>query len=52
MPIWLRRYTFNEIKEYYDTQNKKTDQLEVPSKTPKVHKPDISPSYTSKVSKK
>lgn len=22
MPIWLRRFTFNKIKEYYDNQNK------------------------------
>jgi hypothetical protein len=22
MPIWLRKFTFNKIKEYYDKQNK------------------------------
>ena len=22
MPIWLRKFTFNKIKEYYDNQNK------------------------------
>jgi hypothetical protein len=21
MPIWLRRYTFNEIKKYYEDEN-------------------------------
>ena len=24
MPIWLRKFTFNKIKEYYDKQNKST----------------------------
>ena len=23
MPIWLRKYTFKEIKDYFDEQNKK-----------------------------
>ena len=51
MPIWLRRYTFNEIREYYEEQNKKTDQIDA-TKKPAIAKPDINPSYTSKVSKK
>jgi hypothetical protein len=24
MPIWLRKFTFNKIKEYHDSQNKNT----------------------------
>ena len=25
MPIWLRKYTFKEIKDYFDEQNKKIE---------------------------
>lgn len=25
MPIWLRKYIFNQLKEHYDSQNKKDD---------------------------
>ena len=26
MPIWLRKFTFNKIKEYYETQNKQNNE--------------------------
>lgn len=26
MPVWLRRFTFNKIKEYYDSQNKQNNE--------------------------
>jgi hypothetical protein len=26
MPIWLRKFTFNKIREYYDNQNKKQNE--------------------------
>lgn len=32
MPIWLRKYTFNQIKQWYDEQNKKDDPEELTSK--------------------
>jgi hypothetical protein len=25
MPIWLRKYTYSQLKEHYDSQNKKDD---------------------------
>lgn len=27
MPIWLRKFTFHKIKEYYDKQNEETNQM-------------------------
>ena len=51
MPIWLRRYTYRELKEYYDSQNKKAEQ-DIKTKKAVVDKPAINPSYSSKASKK
>jgi len=51
MPIWLRRYTFNEIKEYYEEQNKKAKEANT-KPTKKTLGPDIDPTYSSKASKK
>lgn len=28
MPIWLRIYTFNQIKKWYDEQNKEKDDID------------------------
>lgn len=28
MPIWLRIYTFNQIKQYYEEQNKSKDDID------------------------
>lgn len=51
MPIWLRRYTFNEIKEFYEEQSKQnSDVSKAPTK--KVLGPDIDPTYKSKASRK
>jgi hypothetical protein len=33
MPIWLRKYTFNEIKAFYEEENKKLEQSQNPSRT-------------------
>ena len=48
MPIWLRKFTFNKIKEYYDNQEKQNSK----TSTKKTLHPDIDPTYTSKPSKK
>jgi hypothetical protein len=32
MPIWLRNYTYNQIKKWYDEQNKKEDPEELTNK--------------------
>jgi len=49
MPIWLRRFTFKSIEEWYEEQNKQQDQPQQNNNIPKG--PDISPSYSTKASK-
>jgi hypothetical protein len=65
MPIWLRKYTFNEIREYYEAESKaNTISTNPGSKTlidssGKVNVPEFAsaskvftPSYSTKASKK
>jgi len=49
MPIWLRRYTYQEIQEYFEEQNKKNNPSQTLDK--KLARPDIRPDYTTKASK-
>lgn len=51
MPIWLRKYTFNQLQEYYEEQNKQQKQNNQ-SSIKKTLGPDIDPTYKSKASKK
>lgn len=51
MPIWLRNFTFQEIKEFYLNQNKQAEALRS-NKTKEIARPDIDPTYKSKASKK
>lgn len=51
MPIWLRNYTFNEIKEHFEAKAKAVNKASE-KQTLDLLKPDISPSYTSKATKK
>jgi len=51
MPIWLRRFTFLEIKDFYDSE-KKSYESNKESQTAKIARPDIKPTYSSKSSKK
>jgi len=48
MPIWLRRYTYQEILEYHEEQNKNS---KTNTTTKKIARPDIKPDYTTKASK-
>ena len=53
MPIWLRNFTFNSIKDWHDKQAEQYEQNNSPSqstKSPQVKGPDISPSYSTKAS--
>lgn len=56
MPIWLRRFTFHKIKEHYDKQNEEAEKqqnlLKNKNDKPKVARPDIAPTYTTKAPKK
>ena len=58
MPIWLRRFTFNKLKEHYDKQNEEAEKqqnmlsnkgkgdISRPNRAPKQ------PTYTAKAPKK
>lgn len=54
MPIWLRRFTFRKIQDFYD---KKSEAEEAAMKKAqgmqkaKIARPDIRPDYTTKASK-
>jgi len=54
MPIWLRRFTFETLKEYYEKQteeNNKAQQLLENQKSKGVARPNIAPkqpTYTTK----
>lgn len=58
MPIWLRNFTYEKIKEYYDKQNEEAEKQQkkltgvqeaVPENSSKMVKV---PSYVTKVAKK
>lgn len=53
MPIWLRKFTFNSIKEWYEKKQEEEKKLfnQNKSPAPKISKPNISPTYTAKASK-
>ena len=48
MPIWLRNFTFNKIKDFHEKQNKQPEEKE---NTGPILGPNISPSYSTKASK-
>jgi hypothetical protein len=52
MPIWLRKFTFNKLKEFYDKEQEAADQqsnMLTNKSTSNISRPDI-PSYNAKVS--
>jgi hypothetical protein len=61
MPIWLRRFTFNKIKEHFDKQNEEAEkqQNQLNNKTsakdiarPNIHPKSQNPTYSYKAPKK
>jgi hypothetical protein len=57
MPIWLRRLTFNYIKEHYDKEKEEYDKQNRKlnnNSTPAIARPPIpnKPTYTAKAPKK
>ena len=60
MPIWLRNFTFNKIKQFYDNEKEtiQNDTPKVPEAlkngkiSPPNFKPNPTPTYTAKTSKK
>jgi hypothetical protein len=57
MPIWLRKFTFNKIKEHFDKQNEETEKQQNMLKNKQnaqkeIARPNIAPTYTTKAPKK
>ncbi len=62
MPIWLRRFTFNSINEFYQKEKEEYDKVTNKGELVTANKPlpkpnipqlqDITPTYTSKAIKK
>jgi hypothetical protein len=62
MPIWLRRFTFNTINEFYQKEKEEYDKITNKGELITADKPlakpnipqlkDITPTYTSKATKK
>ena len=54
MPIWLRRFTFTKIKDFFEKKNEAEEAAMKKARgvqKAKIHKPDIKPSYNAKTSK-
>jgi len=57
MPIWLRKFTFNKIKEHFDKQNEEAEKQQnmlnnKKNSSKEIARPNISPTYTTKAPKK
>ena len=57
MPLWLRKTTFNLIKEYYEKQNeeqeKQNNTLKNSNKSKEIARPNVAPpTYVTKAPKK
>jgi len=55
MPIWLRKWTFQTMQEYYEEQkeaNKKAYNKNSSKKRGELKRPNIKPSYSTKASNK
>jgi len=52
MPIWLRKFTFLKMKEFYDQENKQNEKNYNQRKKRTVAKPNVKPTYSIKASNK
>ena len=44
MPIWLRKFTFNKIKQYFDEQNEARDKANnIVDNSKEIHQPAVLP---------
>jgi hypothetical protein len=50
MPIWLRKFTFNKIREHFQQANEEKAPTPAKTKT-SIARPNIKPSYSTKASK-
>ena len=54
MPIWLRRFTFRKIRDFYDKRNEAEEKAMKKAKGAKkseILRPNIKPDYKTKTSK-
>ena len=49
MPIWLRKFTFNKLKEYYE---KEIEESTTKKSSIRTLQPDVDPTYYSRLAKK
>jgi hypothetical protein len=53
MPIWLRRFTFETLKEHYEKlEEAKNNQTNTLKNNKEIARPNITPTYTAKAPKK
>ncbi len=54
MPIWLRNFTFNKIKEHFEREAKTLQKSKkaTNTKSNQIARPNIKPAYTTKASNK
>jgi hypothetical protein len=60
MPIWLRKFTYNKLKEYYDSRQKEKEKWMINEENPNIvldksqilKNIDNKPNYTVKAPKK
>lgn len=55
MPLWLRRTTFNLMREHFEKEKEATENQQSllnSNKNKELHKPNIQPNYSTKVAKK
>ena len=53
MPIWLRRFTFETLKEHYEKlEEARNNQTNTLKNSKEIAKPNITPTYTAKAPKK
>ena len=53
MPIWLRNFTYSKLNEWFEKQREQQEVMKPQSQQTgkQIHRPDIKPTYTTKVSR-
>lgn len=54
MPIWLRKFTFQNLQEHYEKEKEEYDKINnrTKSQASKINKPNIKPAFKTSASKK
>jgi hypothetical protein len=53
MPIWLRKFTFEKIKEFYEKEKEEYEKNQKPNQNKSdISRPAIKPDYSFKAPKK